>query len=368
MRLILLYIILFQVAGQAYGQFSAREYFKFGKNKYDDGKYFEAIDFLDKAVEQDPEYENAYFLRGEAFLELEKFKLAIDDFTRIIDMRNSSDTYAAEYYLKRASARMALKDFQAAEKDIEMALRLNPENADAFYELARYKYMTLKDKNEAINELNRAIQHDPDEPRYYIQRANYKAYKAKFDFNGDDLYVSAVRDVTFAITLDPDNFDYYLLRSHLNKARGEPMEAIADYNKMIELDPYRIEAYSERGVIKMQNDKYRSAIQDFTQAIELDPGREEHFRYRGLCRHNIQEFNGAYEDYTKSIQLLRDELKRAQEKETVRIKRILADTYIKRGAAITSTGNTLNACSDFRMAYELGSKLGLNYLRKYCGI
>jgi tetratricopeptide (TPR) repeat protein len=159
-----------------------------------------------------------------------------------------------------------------------------------------------------------------------------------------------------------------MVRTIVNKERGEQMEAVHDYNKMIELDPEQVEAYMERGIIKMQNDLYKSAIRDFTKSIELKDNNEQNYRYRALCRHNSLDFSGAYEDYSRSIKLLQEQYNFSEDEEKERIKRILADTYLKRGVAATSLGNSFNACSDFKMAYDLGSNLGLNYLRKYCGI
>ncbi len=351
-----------------FGQLAPREYFKVAKSKYDAGQYFESVDYLDKAIAQDPGYESALFLRGQSFLALKKYQLAIDDLTRIIEMRNTYDTYAAEYFLNRAVAYRELKNFIAAEKDLEKAISLHPDNPEAFYELAKYKFATLKNKNEAIRELDRAIQHDPEKAEYYLKRAEYKAYMAKYDFSSQELYESAIRDVSFAISLEPDNFEYYLMRSKLHKERGEPVQALEDYNKMIEINPGRVEAYAERGIIKMQSDRYESAIEDFSRTIELNPNAERFYRYRALCRHNLVDFDGAYDDYSRAIELLTEELNHIKTTENSMIKRTLADTYIKRGAAAIQEGNSYNACGDFRKAYELGSKLGLNYLRKYCGI
>lgn len=368
MRYILLFFLIQVCVQVTFGQLSSREYFKLGKNKYDENQFFDAIDFLDKAIEVDTAYESAIFLRGVSFLELKKFSLAIRDFDKVIEMRKSNDSYEAEYFLKRAIARTELRDYREAEKDFTMALKLNPGNADIYYEYAQYKYVTLSDKNEAIHELDIAIQHDPDIPEYYVRRAEYKVYLAKYGFNSDELYKSALRDISFAITQDPDNFNYYLIRSDINKERGQPVEALADYNKMIEINPDRAEAYSARGILKMQNDQYRSAIDDFTKSIELNDQEEKNFRYRALCKYNIQNYNGAYDDYSVSIDILKEKMNANTGVEQLHIKRLLADTYIKRGAAATFLGNSLNACADFRIAYQLGSNLGLNYLRKYCGI
>lgn len=351
-----------------FGQFSAREYFKFGKNKYDEGKYYEAVDFLDKALGQDPNYENALYLRGVSFLSLKQYKLAIDDFTRIIEKRNNYDMYTAEYFLKRAVARMELQNYDLAEKDFNMALKLKPNDSEIYCEFSRYKFLTYFDKNEAIREINKAILLDPGIPDYYIRRAEYKLALAKFNPRSSEIYESALRDASKAIEMEPDNVDYLLVRTMVNKERGEQMEAVTDYNRMIELNPNSVEAYTERGIIKMQNDLYKSAILDFTKSIELNGNIEQNYRYRALCRHNSLDFSGAFDDYSQSIRLLLEQLNISEGDDKERVKRILADTYLKRGVAATSMGNSMNACADFKMAYDLGSSLGLNYLRKYCGI
>jgi len=368
MKFLLSGIFLFFCANLVFAQFSPREYFKFGKNKFDEGKYYEAIDFLDKAIKVDPDYENAIYLRGVSFLSLKQYKLAIEDFSRIINKKSHYDQYTADYFLKRAVSRMELQEYNLAEKDFNMALKLNPNDSKIYCEFSRYKFLTYYEKNEAVREINKAILLDPEIPDYYIRRAKYKLAMAKFNPRSSEIYESALRDANKAIEMDPDNVDYLMVRTEVNKERGEQMAAVTDYNRMIELNPNRVEAYTERGIIKMQNDLYKSAIQDFTKSIQLNKNIEQNYRYRALCRHNSLDFNGAYEDYSQSISLLQEQLNVSEGDEKDRVKRILADTYLKRGVAATSLGNSMNACADFKMAYDLGSNLGLNYLRKYCGI
>ena len=135
---------------------------------------------------------------------------------------------------------------------------------------------------------------------------------------------------------------------------------------MIKIDPDRVEGYIERGIVKMQSDQYRSAIEDFTISIELSPDLEKCYRYRALCKYNILDYAGAYEDYSISIDLQTTIYK--QSNGDREFKRLLADTHVKRGAAAAIQGDTFDACADFRAAYQLGSRIGYNYMRKYCGI
>jgi len=260
---------------------------------------------------------------------------------------------------------MEYREFEGAVMDLDMAIELDPLNADAYYARGRLKFLTLKDKNEALRDIDVSIRINPDEPSYFVRRAEYKAYMAKFGFDQRLMLESAIRDMSFAIYIDPDDYELYKSRSKYNKELGDPLAAVEDYNKMIDMRPDLAGPYSERGIIKMHYDDYGSAIEDFTRSIELNPEKEENYRFRGLCRHNSVDYHGAIEDYSQAIILLYNEYLITSDR--IRIQRLLADTYLKRGVASTSLGNTLNACDDFRRAYELGSRKGRNFMRKYCG-
>ena len=107
-------------------QLSSGEYYKSAKVKYDDGKYDESIDFLDKAINADSTFESAYLLRGCALLALEKYSMAIDDFSHVIDRRKIIDPSLSDYHFFRGLARTEIKEYFSAEKDFAMAIRLKP--------------------------------------------------------------------------------------------------------------------------------------------------------------------------------------------------------------------------------------------------
>jgi tetratricopeptide (TPR) repeat protein len=346
-------------------QFTAREYFKFGKTRFDEGKYYETIEFLDQAINADSLYENAYFLRGLSFFSLNKYSLSIRDFTFLIDHHKILDVTLSDYFFHRATAYFENKEFFPAKEDFDNALKLNPFNPDIYYERSRLKFYTLNNKLEAITDLDRAIKINPVDARYYRRRADYEASESMSNFYALDPLKSAINDMNNAILLDSANYEYYSFRGELNKRAGNPLQAVNDYSKMIGLEPERFNAYTERAVIEMQFDDYKQAIVDFTSAINKHPEDEKNYRYRALCRYNSLDYIGAYSDYSIAVILLNEKLKNVSDKQT--IQRILADTYIKRGVSATSMGNNLNACNDFKTAFELGSVKGLNYYRKYCG-
>ncbi|MFC2125415.1 tetratricopeptide repeat protein [Bacteroidota bacterium] len=361
-----LFWIFLVVFHNTYSQYSASEYYDTGRSKMNDGEYSDAVDLFTRAIESDSSLESARIVRGEAFIHLGDFKRAISDYDHVINRIKRIDASSSGIFLQRGIAKMEDRDFEGADLDLNMAIELNPLYAEAYYARSRLKYLTLKDKNEALRDIDISIRINPDEPDFFVRRAKYKAYMSRFGFDQSPMLESAIRDLSFAIYIDPDDYSLYKLRSQYNKELGDPLAAVEDYNKMIDLRPDLDGPYSERGIIKMQYDDYESAINDFTNSIELNPEREDCYRYRGLCRHNTLDYQGAIKDYSQSIVLLHNEYLITTEK--IKVQRLLADTYLKRGVASISMEKTFNACDDFRRAFELGSKKGRNYMRKFCGL
>ena len=359
---IIFLLILFE---PAFSQSVESDLFKTAKMSFDDGEYREAISQFTEFLKTDSTDEEAWYYLGRAYLNADLFDSAIQNLTYAIKSVTTLAPSKSDYYLYRALAYKSDKIYYLAASDFESAIKLNPSDPRIYFEDARLKFIMNQDKSGAIDELGTAIKLDPDYAPYYVKRAEYKLYSARFVFDSHDMLESAVHDISFAISLDPSNYEYYKMRSEIYKESGEPLLAIGDYNEMIRLEPEKIKAYTERGLIRMQNDDYKVAIKDFTSAISHDPTDEKNFRFRGLCKYNSSDYTGAYKDFTSAIGLLTKDEKKSKDRET--LTRVLADTYIKRGVSAYSMGNSFNACIDFRKAYDLGASKALNYYNKYCG-
>jgi tetratricopeptide (TPR) repeat protein len=138
-----------------------------------------------------------------------------------------------------------------------------------------------------------------------------------------------------------------------------------EINKIITRFPDQPEMFVERGILFMNEYKYKEAISDFTRAIELEDKLEDAFRYRGLCYHNINKTDKAIRDFSVSIKIL-EKLMSTEKTNSAKYEKTLAKTYIHRGYSYQMSGYNQEACRDFLRAYNLGSKTGFNYYRKFC--
>ena len=112
--------------GVTYTQLSAYEYTDLAKEQFDIANYNEAIDYCNRAIDQDPNYAETYYLRGLAKHHQEQYSSAIADFGESIS-RNPNYT---EAYYYRAEAKFGLGDSDGARGDLEKALPLAEVSGD----------------------------------------------------------------------------------------------------------------------------------------------------------------------------------------------------------------------------------------------
>ena len=101
-------------------EFLAYIYFAIGCAKYHLGKYQDAIEDLDKAIELDPKLKNAYYGRGDVKYALGNFQDAIEDYNKAIELKPD---YAKAYY-GRGATNLDLHNYIKAIKDFWLFLML----------------------------------------------------------------------------------------------------------------------------------------------------------------------------------------------------------------------------------------------------
>jgi tetratricopeptide (TPR) repeat protein len=129
--------------------------------------------------------------------------------------------------LQRAWARDEKGDLEGALNDLDEAIRLKPDYADAFNNRGAVRY-DKGDLKSALKDYNEAIRLKPDADAFYNRG---EARNASSDLDG------ALQDYNEAIRLDPDHAQALHNRSLLRKAKGDLTGAQQDYDQAIRLDP-----------------------------------------------------------------------------------------------------------------------------------
>src|SRR5882724_1238725 len=92
-----------------------------------------------------------YFKSGLANDSLHRFKDAVKDFDKAIELKTNADLY---YY--RANARFELKEYKEAVSDYSKAIEMNSNYFEAFYNRGNTRF-EMKDYSSAIEDFDKAL-------------------------------------------------------------------------------------------------------------------------------------------------------------------------------------------------------------------
>ena len=227
---------------QAAKSLTATEWFYKALAIRDKGKYSgpkKAIQYLNNAIKLEPDYVQAYLLRGLTYgIKLGQYQRAINDYTEVIRLKPD---YADAYYI-RGLTYAYLDQYQRGIEDLNEAIRLKPDYADA----------------------------------YYFRGFDY------FHYLGE--YQRAIQDFNEAIHLKRNYAKAYFMRGLAYGQLGQDKRSIEDFNEAIRLKPDYAEAYGMRGIYYLTGGDNYHGCRDAQKACEL--GDCEPWKYgveKGLC-------------------------------------------------------------------------------------
>ncbi|MBO1045772.1 tetratricopeptide repeat protein [Aphanizomenon flos-aquae UKL13-PB] len=294
-------------------------------------RYREAAAAINKAIELSPRaafYNNRGIVRNE----LGDKQGAIDDFNLAIKI---NPKYANAYY-GRGIVRNELGDKQGAIDDYTQAIKINPNYADAYYNRGIVRD-ELGDKPGAIDDYTQAIKINPNYANAYYGRGIVR------NELGDKQ--GAIDDYTQAIKINPNYADAYYNRGIVRDELGDKPGAIDDYTQAIKINPNYANAYYGRGIVRNELGDKQGAIDDYTQAIKINPNDAQAYNNRGNVRNELGDKQGAIDDYTQAI----------------KINPNYADAYYNRGIVRDELGDKPGAIDDYTQAI----KINPNYANAY---
>jgi tetratricopeptide (TPR) repeat protein len=153
-------------------------------------------------------------------------------------------------------------DFDHAIQDFNEAIRLNPNDEDA-YEVRGLAFKMKGDQDHAVQDFSRAIQLKPNFDKAFYDRGN--AY-----INMDDFDL-AIRDLDEAIRLKPTDAHALNNRGTAYTRKGDYVRAIQDYTAAIRLNSNYTAAYGSRGYAYFLQSNLPAAIADFLHTVSAEP-------------------------------------------------------------------------------------------------
>jgi len=136
-----------------------------GRELYEKREFTEALMNLNKAIDADPNYAPAYFLRGNIKDNFDDRHGAMKDYNMAIE----KNPKFADAYFARGNVKMKLQDYYGAIADFTSCISLNENNIEAYFNRGKAKQF-LQAYEDAINDCSKIIQLHPKNVDAYFMR------------------------------------------------------------------------------------------------------------------------------------------------------------------------------------------------------
>ncbi|MBT3256977.1 MAG: DUF898 family protein [Deltaproteobacteria bacterium] len=130
------------------------------------------------------------------------------------------------------------RDFENDLKKLDLFIKENPKNGDAFYNRACL-YVSKGDLNRALKDYTEAIRINSENVDAYCNRGNTYYDLGKYDL--------AIQDYAKALKIDPRDGDVYFNRGLAHLALEQKDQALSDFKEALQLGQKQAGGYLKRG-------------------------------------------------------------------------------------------------------------------------
>ncbi|WP_144157457.1 tetratricopeptide repeat protein [Paraburkholderia sp. BCC1885] len=254
------------------------------------GQPHEAIGWLDRALAENEELADAYFLRGEAQQMTQQYEAAITSYDALLRRKPNH----ADALNNRGNAYHALGQHERALEDYDEAIALDPAKA-SFHNNRGLAIKALGQHAQAISCFERAIALQPD---YGL--AHFNLGLSLFAMAR---YAQAAASHDEAIRLMPHHAASHWGRADALRASGQYEASLASYQTASALEPRNADIYNNRGLLMHVWGRHREALADFAIAIRLDPAHADAHCNCGMALEASGQHTEALAHYETAIAL-----------------------------------------------------------------
>lgn len=320
-------------------------------------QYEKAMPNLEKAIELDKEFIEAYVAKATVFMETEK----TDEAMKTLDAAAASVPKSALIKLTLADGHAKNEDYSSAIVNLDEALEIEPQNPVIHFKMAQM-YRKMEELEDAQNALDEVSSIDSNYPGLSVEQGflmelsgkiddALETYEAALKINPDDInvktrvaaasiyqkkYDRAKELLVEVLNENPDSADgnFYMgeifrieksgadaipyfktaveidANNPLYRVRyGSALAMIHDvgkaskqYDKALELDPKMAETYLKIGELKLRSGAVKSAIEQFEKSLSLNPQIEGAHILIGEAFEELADLKSASGQYLKATQ------------------------------------------------------------------
>jgi murein L,D-transpeptidase YafK/Tfp pilus assembly protein PilF len=280
---------------------NALSFYERGNDSKDKGNYDKALEYYQKAIKLNPEYEDAHFAIGVVYYKQDRLTSAINAFERVLQInpasRETHNNLAVIYELQG--------DYERAMKELQETIRLDPAYEKGHLNLAKlyfarsiqeyFQVIQSSDKNngEVRKRLRHLLEADPDSAdlQFYLGILNR--------IEGDP--GQAEKNLRRAAKIDPAYRNRVALElGALFEETGQLNDAYNEYNTLLKKDRENFTAAYSAGRIKNKLKEYTVAEGHLRQARKIHETPEVDYEL-GLARQGLGRMGDAIASFKKSL-------------------------------------------------------------------
>ncbi|MDD2772592.1 MAG: tetratricopeptide repeat protein [Elusimicrobiales bacterium] len=354
------------------------------------GKYDEALAALAALAVKYPDYAQIWYLRGQIFRDGKKdAEKAIESLDRAVELNPS---FADAYFL-RGSMRGGLRQLGAALADMDKAVQYGPESAK-FLSARGGLYLATGKTDAALADFLKAAELEPDyEPAQSglgfayrdkglyakagpplekacrlknkdacksAEEAAQKVSKTTAAVSIPDILMEAarcekkgrhedaLRQADRVLALNPDSYEAFMMKGHIYMSGlRDDAKAAEAFSGALDIKPDSLPARSARAFAHKNKGDYGAALADLDYAVKIDAADYKLFAQRGGVRLLMEDHGGAAEDYRRAIALYAKD----------------AELYFGLANACKKTGDKVCASGNMDKSCDMGFKTACIYAR-----
>ncbi len=226
-----------------------------GRAYYKSGQFGIALAKLNAAINQKSTYMEAYQMRSQVFLALEKYEEAMGDCKKALRFKENELNF---YNLGRVYEKLDMLD--EAEEAYRKSIKLNGNMIESKMALAQLCFDRAK-YNDAMTSVNEALRINPSNKGGVILRS--KIYAAQMNIS------KAVDDISMALTKYQGDPELLIIRGDLYQQLSRHSDAIIDYSYALDSGKAPADVYYKRARSYEFNRDYESAMKDYNKLLEL---------------------------------------------------------------------------------------------------
>ncbi|HEX2914025.1 MAG TPA: tetratricopeptide repeat protein [Chloroflexia bacterium] len=295
---------------------------------FERGQEDEAVAELLEAVRIRPGYSEAHEALAGIYEKRGRLDLRDRHLELMMRARQASSATTPEEHIRQGIGARLNKDYTTAREELEKALKMEPRNTQALFELG-VVYQEMDELDRALGTFQAVLKLPNTPVDAYNRIANIK-----FQLDDRQGALDLLRD---AVAHNPDNPNLHYFLGNAYRKQKTDGKAIESYIKAIQLDPEMAEPHFNLGMIYLNRRQFNDAILQFREVVRIRP--EDHVTYlflgRAYMRANqveqavaaIEEAVSLKSDYLEARLLLGEIYLRQAEPERAIEQLLMVQTY-----------------------------------------